>query len=80
MNDDLISFIFANYSKKLPNSLLIAQAFILKYPQYGKKYGLPTINKAIEEYINSNIHSIKINDYNKTKNSWFKFTSPSSFK
>lgn len=49
--DDLVSFISATYSNELPNSLLIAQAFILKYPVYGRKYGLPVINKAIEDGI-----------------------------
>lgn len=53
LNDDLISYISANYSNHLPNSLLIAQAFILKYPQYGRKYGLSVINRAIEDYIKS---------------------------
>ena len=38
--DDLDRFIFENYHKNLPNSLLIAQAFILKYSDHGKEYGL----------------------------------------
>jgi hypothetical protein len=49
--DVLISFIFNEYPNKLQNSLLIAQAFILKYPVYGREYGLPIINKAVEEGI-----------------------------
>jgi hypothetical protein len=49
--DDLNSFISKNYSNNLPNSLLIAQAFILKYPDFGKKYGLSSINYAIEDGI-----------------------------
>jgi hypothetical protein len=49
--NDIIRFISCKYLKPLPNSLLIAQAFILKYPAYGKEYGLPVINKAIEEGI-----------------------------
>ena len=45
-------FIFKNYYyRNLPNSLLVAQAFILKYPDHGKKYGLSTINKIIEDEI-----------------------------
>jgi hypothetical protein len=47
--NDLSNFISVNYSKKLPNSLLIAQTFIMKYPSYGREYGLAAINKAIEE-------------------------------
>lgn len=48
---DLARFISERYIGNLPNSLLIAQAFILKYPEYGKKYGLIEINKIIEEGI-----------------------------
>jgi hypothetical protein len=49
--NDLIRFINEKYQWQLPNSLLIAQAFILKYPDYGKEFGLPVINKAIEDGI-----------------------------
>jgi hypothetical protein len=49
--NDLTGFISATYSNNLPNSLLIAQAFILKYPEHGRKYGLTTINQAVEEGI-----------------------------
>lgn len=50
--EDLSSFIFEKYSNKLPNSLIIAQAFILKYPHHGNEYGLSVINTVIEEGIN----------------------------
>lgn len=46
--DDLASFIFENYHNGLPNSLLISQAFIMKYPYYGREYGLSAINCVIE--------------------------------
>jgi hypothetical protein len=49
--NDLIRFISERYSNNLPNSLLVAQAFILKYPKYGKEFGLSTINYAIEDGI-----------------------------
>ena len=49
--DDLRMFISENYHLKLPHSLLIAQAFILRCPKYGKKFGLPTINSIIEEWM-----------------------------
>jgi hypothetical protein len=49
--DDLGRFISKNYSNYLPNSLLIAQAFILKYQDYGREYGLCAINYAIEDGI-----------------------------
>jgi len=49
--DDLYRFISKNYSNNLPNSLLIAQAFILKYQDHGKDFGLSSINYAIEDGI-----------------------------
>jgi hypothetical protein len=35
----------------MPNSLLIAQAFILKYQNYGREYGLCEINYVIEKEV-----------------------------
>lgn len=49
---ELRKHIAKNYEKGLPNSLLIAQAFMLKYPEYGIKYGLSEINAAVEYLIN----------------------------
>jgi hypothetical protein len=49
--DDLCKFISKNYPNYLPNSLLIAQAFILKYSDYGKEFGLSEINYVIEDGI-----------------------------
>jgi hypothetical protein len=49
--DDLIRYISATYVNDLPNSLLIAQAFILKYPDHGREFGLSVINYAIEDGI-----------------------------
>ncbi len=46
---DLTSFISKTYFEKLPNSLLIAEAFILKYPHHGKEFGLSEINYIIED-------------------------------
>jgi hypothetical protein len=46
--DDLRRFISKNYTNYLPNSLLIAQDFILKYQDYGREFGLSVINYAIE--------------------------------
>jgi hypothetical protein len=53
--NDLIRFIYEKYQKQLPNTLLIAQAFILEYQDYGREYGLPAINKAIEDGINQDL-------------------------
>jgi len=53
--DDLIRFISERYPNCLPNSLIVAQAFILKYPDHGREYGLPGINKAIDDGIKSGI-------------------------
>jgi hypothetical protein len=49
--NDIIRFISCKYQEPLPNSILIAQAFILSYPDYGKDFGLSVINKAIEDVI-----------------------------
>jgi hypothetical protein len=46
--NDLNNFIAKYYDNKVPNTLLVAQKFILEYPEYGKKFGLSEINKAIE--------------------------------
>jgi hypothetical protein len=53
--NDLTRFISEKYQKQLPNSLLIAQAFILEHQNHGKEFGLPAINKAIEDGINQNL-------------------------
>lgn len=49
--NDLTRFISENYSNGLPNSLLIAQAFILKHPDHGREFGLSAINYVIEDGI-----------------------------
>lgn len=53
--DDLNRFISVTYRDDLPNSLLIAQAFIIKHPDHGRTYGLPIINKAVEDGINEGL-------------------------
>lgn len=45
---DLKNFIKLNYNDKLPNSLLIAQDFMLAYQNYGRELGLSSINRIIE--------------------------------
>ncbi len=52
---DLNSFISEKYTGNLPNSLLIAQEFILKHQDYGREFGLSAINKAIEDGINQGL-------------------------
>lgn len=46
--NDLTCFVSQSYLNRLPNSLLIAQAFILKYPDHGREFGLSEINYIIE--------------------------------
>jgi len=48
---DLKGFIVENYSNNMPNSLLIAQNFILRHQDYGREFGLSAINNAIEDGI-----------------------------
>ena len=49
--NNLARFIYVTYPQNLPNSLLIAQAFILRFPKYGREFGLSAINYAIEDGI-----------------------------
>lgn len=49
--DDLNRFISTCYSKNLPHPLLIAQAFCLRFQEYGKKYSLSTITDNVEYII-----------------------------
>jgi hypothetical protein len=51
MMDDLREFIDKNYRGGLPHSLLIAEAFMLRYPDYGNQYGLTEIHAAVESLI-----------------------------
>jgi len=55
---DLIRFVFDTYKNNLPSSLLVAQAFILEHPYHGSKYGLPIINRAIEEGIKEGLFKL----------------------
>lgn len=69
--NDLIKFIYTYYSDSLPNSLLIAQAFILKHQNYGREYGLSEINRIIEDAIKQGLFKSVIQKRNKKKD-WFK--------
>jgi hypothetical protein len=53
--NDLKLFISNYYNYYLPNSLIIAQSFILRYPYYGKEYGLSVINRFVEDLILENV-------------------------
>jgi hypothetical protein len=46
---DLKEFISIHYTKQLPHPLLIAQAFRLRFKQYGEEYDLSTIADAVED-------------------------------
>ena len=58
VSDDLIKFIRERYQKPLPNSLLIAQAFILDYPEYGKVFGLSALNYIIEDSVKQGLFGV----------------------
>ena len=49
--DDLSRFISRYNSNSLPHPLLIAQAFLLMFPDHGNKYDLPIITTAVEHVI-----------------------------
>jgi hypothetical protein len=53
-------FLLLIFTLDLPNSLLIAEAFILKYPDYGTDYGLPAINKSVEDGIKPGLFDMTV--------------------
>jgi hypothetical protein len=53
--DDLSSFISEKFTGNLPNSLLIAQEFMLEHQDYGRELGLSAINRAIEDGIDQGL-------------------------
>ncbi|MGB9929462.1 MAG: hypothetical protein ACPK85_13865 [Methanosarcina sp.] len=57
VQNDLTDFISNKYPNGMPNSLLVAQEFILKYPDHGRNYGLSEINRMIEEGIKQGLFS-----------------------
>jgi hypothetical protein len=57
--NDLKKFVSTNYSKQLPHPLLIAQAFCLRFKQYGEKYDLSTITDAVEDIIKNSFDNKK---------------------
>jgi hypothetical protein len=46
--DDINRFINRNYQHSLPHSLLIAQAFCLRFKNYGNEFGVSEITNAVE--------------------------------
>jgi hypothetical protein len=46
--DDIDRFIHENYHYSLPHSLLIAQAFCLRFKGYGNEFGVSEITDDVE--------------------------------
>ena len=46
--DDINRFIHENYQDPLPHSLLISQAFCLRFKNYGNEFGVSEISDAVE--------------------------------
>jgi hypothetical protein len=46
--DDLENFISKNYHRSLPHPLIIAQAFCLRFKEYGTDFGVYSIANAVE--------------------------------
>jgi hypothetical protein len=44
---DINRFIYENYDYSVPHSLLIAQAFCLKFKGYGNEFGISEITDAV---------------------------------
>jgi hypothetical protein len=56
--NDLNNFISTYHSEQLPHPLLIAQAFCLRFQDYGKRFSLFTITDNVEFIISNNHHGI----------------------
>ncbi len=50
--DDIREFIRVNYHYSLPHPLIIAQAFCLRFKEYGNNFGVSLITSAVEYVIN----------------------------
>lgn len=62
--DDINRFIHENYHYSLPHSLLIAQAFCLRFKDYGNEFGVSEITDAVE-YIRSRQKKTRVVNLNK---------------
>jgi hypothetical protein len=59
--DDLERFISEKYQENLPISLLIAQDFIMEYPDHGKNYSLFIINDLLKYAFQNIVQSDMMN-------------------
>jgi hypothetical protein len=66
--DDINRFIHENYRYSLPHSLLIAQAFCLRFKDYGNDFGVSEITDAVE-YVKNHQQKTRVINRNKKKSS-----------
>ena len=62
--DDINKFIqvnYMNYHDSLPHSLIIAQAFCLRFKDYGNEFGVSEITDAVEYVRNHHQKTIAVN-------------------
>ena len=60
--DDINKFIhvnYLNYHDSLPHSLIIAQAFCLRFKDYGNDFGVSVITDAVE-YVKNNQQKMRV--------------------
>ncbi|WP_048064872.1 hypothetical protein [Methanosarcina acetivorans] len=62
--DDINGFIHENYHHSLPHSLLIAQAFCLRFNDYGNEFGVSEITDAVE-YVRNRQQKTRVVNLNK---------------
>lgn len=53
--DDIREFICVNYHYSSPHPLIIAQAFCLRFKEYGTEFGVSEITDAVE-YVRNHQH------------------------
>jgi hypothetical protein len=62
--DDIDRFIHENYHYSLPHSLLISQAFCLRFKDYGNEFGVSEITDAVE-YVRNHQQETRADNLNK---------------
>ncbi|WP_048169465.1 hypothetical protein [Methanosarcina siciliae] len=62
--DDINRFIHENYHYSLPHSLIIAQAFCLRFKNYGNEFGVSEITDAVE-YVRNHQQKMRVVNLNK---------------
>jgi hypothetical protein len=62
--DDINEFMHVNYHYSLPHSLIVAQAFCLRFQNYGNDFGVSEITDAVK-YVKNHQQKTRVINRNK---------------